>query len=216
MAKEVKEVVDVVRNYLIDKFEVFQDPVFGDMRTIYVNKKFYFYGIDVARALGYGSRSKNEATVSASLSQAVKKNVSEDHRIVVTIPASYSFNLSDKMNKNASTAGFRGTRASKTTLIDEAGMYQLVMKSTLPDADVFQRWVVECVLPSIRENSFYALGMEDLSEEDKRECVRQVKPLIPAMPYRETKIYRGDEWVINESGILCRREDILGFRGERR
>lgn len=199
-----------VRNYLIDRFDVFQNDVFGNLRTLYVNDRFYFVGRDVAEALGYGSRSKNKNASKVALSQAIRKNVSEEHKISVVIPTDCSVSLTDKLSKNGADTSFSGTHGSKTTLIDEAGMYQLVMRSTLPDAEIFQRWVVEDVLPSIRENSFYALGMEDLSEAERSECVRQVAPLIPAMPYRETKIYCGDEWVIKD-GFLCRRKDALLF-----
>lgn len=41
------------------------------------------------------------------------------------------------------------------TLIREADVYRLVMRSKLPSAERFQDWVVEEVLPALRENGHY-------------------------------------------------------------
>lgn len=41
------------------------------------------------------------------------------------------------------------------TIIDEAGLYSLVMRSKLPQAEAFQEWVVSEVLPSIRKTGSY-------------------------------------------------------------
>jgi prophage antirepressor-like protein len=42
------------------------------------------------------------------------------------------------------------------TVLEEAGIYQLVFGSKLPSAKVFQKWVFEEVLPSIREAGSYS------------------------------------------------------------
>lgn len=43
----------------------------------------------------------------------------------------------------------------EVTLINEAGLYKLVMRSKLPNAEKFSDWVCEEVLPSIRKNGVY-------------------------------------------------------------
>lgn len=43
----------------------------------------------------------------------------------------------------------------KVTIINEAGVYQLIFRSKLESAKQFQKWVFEEVLPSIRKNGFY-------------------------------------------------------------
>ena len=90
-------------------------------------------------------------------------------------------------------------------------MFQLIMRSTLPDAEVFQRWVLEAVLPGIREYGWFAMGMEDLDAEEKTEIRGNVETYIPTVPYREFKVYCGDEYVICADGTLCRRKDALSF-----
>ena len=42
-----------------------------------------------------------------------------------------------------------------TTVVSESGLYRLVMKSNKPEAEVFQDWVCEDVLPEIRKKGYY-------------------------------------------------------------
>lgn len=49
--------------------------------------------------------------------------------------------------------------------ITEGDIYRLIMKSKLPKAEEFERWVMEEVLPSIRKNGGYIAGQETLSDE---------------------------------------------------
>ena len=44
---------------------------------------------------------------------------------------------------------------SKTMLINESGLYALILSSKLPQAKEFKRWVTSEVLPSIRRNGAY-------------------------------------------------------------
>ena len=41
-------------------------------------------------------------------------------------------------------------------VVSEAGMYRLIMRSTKPEAEKFQDWIAEEVLPSIRRTGTYA------------------------------------------------------------
>lgn len=51
-------------------------------------------------------------------------------------------------------------------LINESGLYSLVMSSKLPDAKKFRRWVTSEVLPSIRRNGGYIAGQESLTDTE--------------------------------------------------
>lgn len=46
--------------------------------------------------------------------------------------------------------------AQETTIINESGLYSLVLSSKLPSAKRFKRWVTSEVLPSIRKHGLYA------------------------------------------------------------
>lgn len=52
-----------------------------------------------------------------------------------------------------------------TSYINEADMYRLIMKSKLPSAERFETWVMEEVLPSIRQNGGYIANQEQLTPE---------------------------------------------------
>lgn len=51
-------------------------------------------------------------------------------------------------------------------LIDEAGVYSLIMRSKLPTAERFQEWVTSEVLPTIRKNGGYINGSEAMSDSE--------------------------------------------------
>ena len=52
------------------------------------------------------------------------------------------------------------------TIINESGLYSLVLSSKLPNAKKFKRWVTSEVLPSIRKNGGYLAGQESMSNEE--------------------------------------------------
>ena len=51
-------------------------------------------------------------------------------------------------------------------IIPEGDVYRLVIKSQLPKADEFERWIFDEVLPSIRKNGGYISGQENLTDEE--------------------------------------------------
>lgn len=50
--------------------------------------------------------------------------------------------------------------------INEGDLYRLIMKSKLPSAEKFEKWVMEDILPSIRKNGGYIVGQETLSDDE--------------------------------------------------
>lgn len=52
------------------------------------------------------------------------------------------------------------------TLINESGLYSLVISSKLPNAKRFKRWVTSEVLPSIRKNGGYIAGQETMTDDE--------------------------------------------------
>lgn len=56
-------------------------------------------------------------------------------------------------------------RAWRHTVINKAGLYRLVMRSDKPEAQAFQNWLAEVVLPSIDKHGGYIRGVEHLSPE---------------------------------------------------
>lgn len=98
-----------------------------EVRTVLLNNEPYFVGKDVAEILGYSDSSS-----------AVSKNVDNEDRTTL---------LLEQVGSNYK---------SKTTIINESGLYSLILKSKLPNAKRFKRWVTSEVLPSIRKHGIYA------------------------------------------------------------
>lgn len=57
----------------------------------------------------------------------------------------------DKLTHQISASG----QNRKMTLINESGLYSLILKSKLPDAKRFKRWVTSEVLPQIRKQGMF-------------------------------------------------------------
>lgn len=51
------------------------------------------------------------------------------------------------------------------TIINESGLYSLILSSKLPTAKKFKKWVTSEVLPSIRKNGAYISGQENMDAE---------------------------------------------------
>ncbi|HCI1234124.1 TPA: phage antirepressor, partial [Enterococcus faecium] len=59
--------------------------------------------------------------------------------------------LEDKMGSRITTSG----QSREMTIINESGLYSLILKSKLPSAKKFKRWVTSEVLPAIRKHGGY-------------------------------------------------------------
>jgi prophage antirepressor-like protein len=57
-------------------------------------------------------------------------------------------------------------------------VYRLIIKSTLPKAQAFERWVMEDVLPTLRKKGFYAMHHQQKSDFiDARDVPFYAKPI---------------------------------------
>lgn len=104
---------------------VFTHPQFGRIRTIEIDGEPWFVGKDVAEALGYAEPHK-----------AIQRHVDEDDGMKRPITDSTG-------------------RKQETWLINESGLYSLILSSKLPSAKEFKHWVTSEVLPSIRKTGGY-------------------------------------------------------------
>lgn len=68
----------------------------------------------------------------------------------------------DKGVANCDTLG--GTQ--EMTVINESGLYSLILGSKLPGAKKFKRWVTSDVLPSIRKTGGYIAGQESMTDQE--------------------------------------------------
>ena len=107
------------------EIQIFKNPQFAEIRVMVKDGEPWFVGKDVAEVLGY-SRARN----------AISVHVAEEDK------------------KDALIQGPLGG-AQTMTIINESGLYSLILSSKLPQAKEFKRWVTSEVLPSIRKTGAY-------------------------------------------------------------
>lgn len=76
--------------------------------------------------------------------------------------------LADHIKENHKGVTFCDTLGGKQriTIIDEAGLYSLVMRAKTEKAEAFQEWVTSEVLPAIRKTGGYLAGSEDMTDAE--------------------------------------------------
>ena len=117
------------------KMQIFENAEFGAIRTLTgKDGEPWFVGKDVATILGYANTKK-------AIIDHVDK---EDKRVV---------QLADiQQGHEALPSNMVG---SKVSIINESGLYSLILSSKLPAAKMFKRWVTSEVLPQIRRTGGY-------------------------------------------------------------
>lgn len=75
---------------------------------------------------------------------------------------------------------FDGNQNKETIIINESGLYSLILSSRLPQAKAFKHWVTSDVLPSIRKTGGYISGQEQMSPEELMAKALQVANSIIA------------------------------------
>lgn len=110
----------------MNDIQIFSNEQFGQVRVITKDGEPWFVGKDIAEVLGY-SNSRD----------ALITHVDEEDRNTVAI-----------------SDGKRGN--PNQTIINESGLYSLILGSKLPSAKKFKKWVTSDVLPSIRKHGMYA------------------------------------------------------------
>ncbi|MBP3706265.1 MAG: phage antirepressor KilAC domain-containing protein [Clostridia bacterium] len=110
----------------MNELQIFENKQFGKVRTVEENGKVLFCGSDVAKALGY------KDTVNA-----LKTHCKSDGVVI--------HHLIDAMG-----------RKQNAKFINEGNLYRLITHSKLPEAERFEKWVFDDVLPTIRRSGLYA------------------------------------------------------------
>lgn len=62
----------------------------------------------------------------------------------------------DERNTLAIPDGSRGTPIK--AIVNESGLYSLILRSRKPEAKRFKKWVTSVVLPAIRKDGAYIMG----------------------------------------------------------
>lgn len=117
--------------------KVFESSEFGKVRMVIIDGEPWFVGKDVADILGYYN----------SRDALIKHVDSEDKMItqISDLQACRDSLLPDHM------------KGSKITIINESGLYSLILRSEKPEAKSFKKWITSVVLPSIRKTGSFSM-----------------------------------------------------------
>ena len=99
-----------------------------EVRSLLLNNEPWFVGKDVADVLGYSNSRK-----------AMADHVDDEDKEVLT---SQNVTLENIPNRGI-------------TVVNESGLYSLILSSKLPSAKKFKRWVTSEVLPALRKTGQY-------------------------------------------------------------
>lgn len=119
----------------MNEIQVFNNPDFGDIRTVIIEDEPWWVGKDVAAALEYKDHIN-----------AMKTHVDTE----------------DKMGWQITTPS-RGIQSM--TIINESGLYSLILSSKLPSAKKFKRWITSEVLPALRKTGRYEVQKPEPVEQ---------------------------------------------------
>ena len=123
----------------MNELQIFKNEEFGEVRTVEIGGEPWFVGKDVAEILGY-----------TNPNEAIQDHVDDDEKLNSKMLSSVKIDL-----------GQRGG-----WLINESGLYSLILSSKLPNAKAFKKWVTSEVLPSIRKHGGYISGQAEMSPEE--------------------------------------------------
>lgn len=112
----------------MNKIQEFFNERFGTVRTVTIDNQLYFFGIDIARALGYSNASK-------AIIMHCKKMIKRT--------------LKTSNSQNGKTV------KGSVTLINKSDIYRLIVKSKLESADEFESWIFEDILPTVEKTGAY-------------------------------------------------------------
>lgn len=124
----------------MNEVQIFKNDEFGEIGVVEREGEVWFVAADVTKILGYNNNSK-----------AIKDHVDEEDKHLC------------KYNESLGLSKFGAI------IINESGLYSLILSSKLPTAKKFKRWVTSEVLPAIRKTGKYELVPVEVEESHAQE-----------------------------------------------
>ena len=176
----------------MNELQIFKSEKFGEIEILVENGKEYFPATEVAKILGYSNPQK-----------AIRDHCREDGCTIRSVI--------DRLG-----------RMQEKKFINEGNLYRLIAKSNLPQAEVFESWVFDEVLPLIRKTGMYAtdelLNNPDLAikaftrlkeEQEKRmQLEKQIEDQAPAVAFANSLSVSDDCILVREMAKLLKQKGI--------
>lgn len=142
----------------MNEMQVFENPVFGQVRTVTKDGEPWFVAADVCRALGL-----------EQVTNTIRR-LDDDEKALISIKGISKGN-------------------DQVSIVNEPGLYSLVLGSRKPEAKNFKRWITHDVIPAIRKTGSYTIApsIEDECRKLRAEAMqlnartRSFKAAVAAM-----------------------------------
>lgn len=122
----------------MNDLQVFRNKEFGELTLLEIDNEPWFVGKEVAEKLGY-----------ENTKDSLARHVSvEDRRVIQRSENTRTLQRSGNTTLEIPNRGL--------TIINESGLYSLILGSKLESAKRFKRWVTSEVLPAIRRTGSYS------------------------------------------------------------
>lgn len=108
----------------------------------------------------------------------------------------------------------------QVSVVNEPGMYSLVLRSRKPEAKKFKRWITHEVLPAIRETGSYSVDRPKTLEERTREIIGELNAVVedqrqeleagrPKIAAWDSIVSSAGSWSYNDAAkVLCEDDEI--------
>lgn len=123
----------------MNDIQIFNNPEFGEIRTVIIDGEPWFVAKDISEKLGYSQV--------ANMSKLID---SDDKQVI-------SSSILDERVAN----GYK--QAYQITIINESGIYAAIFGSKQENAKTFKKWVTSEVLPEIRKSGSYGKEKEPIA-----------------------------------------------------
>lgn len=164
------------RTSKLNEIKIFNNSEFGEIRTVTIDGEPWFVGVDIAKALGYKKPT-----------DAVNNNVDEG----------------DSTRKGVSDANGHKQTA---IVINESGLYSLIIGSKLESAKKFKKWVTSEVLPTIRKTGGY-VNSDDLFLETYFPFIDDESKVLFTQTL--SKVREQNEIIKKQNAEIKHKEDVI-------
>lgn len=120
---------------MTNELQIFKNSSFGDLEVLTIEGKQWFPAIKIAEILGYSNPRD-------AINRHTKQRGVVNHDVI------------DSLGRN-----------QNKKFIDEGNLYRLITKSKLPQAEQFEEWVFDDVLPTLRKTGSYQVKPLTTSEQ---------------------------------------------------
>ena len=134
--------------------EIFSCAEFGDLTVLEIDNEPWFVGKEVAEKLGYSNDR-----------DAIARHIDEEDLKILEYKA---------CRETRHSTLWKGSDYSNKKLINESGLYSLVLSSKLEGAKRFKRWVTKDILPAIRKTGGYIPHNQNMSEAEIMAAAMQI------------------------------------------